>query len=315
LHASSFPVARVKLIQLRSLVEVARNDLNVTRAAAAMRVHQSVISRQVRALERHLGVELLVRNGKRVDGLTEPGESIVRVARRMLEDATNLSNIAGDYSGTSHGTLTVAATYTQARYALPPVIRRFSRRYPAVRLILRQGQPAHLAQLVRTGEADLCIGSVASTDRPGLATFDCYSMDLLVLTPPDHPLLEDGPLTLQALSRYPIITYAPHFAARAVLERAFAAASLVPTIASSAVDTDAIKAHVNGGPGVAVIAKVAYNPRRDQKLRAIDASHLFEPYTVHVGLRPNDGLRRYAYDFITLLAPHLTRNVVHSDGG
>jgi len=304
----------MKLEQLRSLVEIAENKLNVTRAAAAMRVHQSVISRQIRALERELGVELLVRKGKRVGGLTEPGQSIMHLARRMLEDAGSVSRIAGEHSGKGHGTLTVATTHTQARYALPPVIKRFSRKYPQVRLILRQGNPAQLAEMVRKGEAELCIGSVAAADAFGLTTFDCYSMDHVVLTPPEHPLLQAQRLSLKALARYPIVTYETHFLSRALIERAFRKARLTPKIALSAIDTDIIKAYVGLGLGVAVVAKVAYDRRRDRDLRMIEAGHLFEPYMVHLGIRANDNLKRHTYDFIELFAPHLTRDAVSRQG-
>ena len=234
----------------------------------------------------------------------------MHVARRMLKDAGSVSRIAGEYSGKSHPTLNVAATLTQARYVLPSVIKRFRRAHPSVRLELRQGNPVELAELVRRGEAELCIGSVPAPEASGLATFACYSMDLVVLTPPDHPLLQCQPLTLKALAGYPIVTHEAQFMSRVALDRAFRDVGLAPRIALSAIDTDIIKAHASLGLGVAVVPKVTYERRRDRGLRVIDAGHLFEPYVVHLGFRPRDGLRRYAFDFIEMFAPHLSKEII-----
>jgi LysR family cys regulon transcriptional activator len=80
----------------------------------------------------------------------------------------------------------------------------------------------------------------------------------------------------------------------------------------NAIDTDVIKAYVELGLGVAIVAKPAFDARRDRNLRAIDASHLFESNTVYLGFRRNNYLRRYALDFIEMLVPQLNRKVVQS---
>ena len=64
------------------------------------------------------------------------------------------------------------------------------------------------------------------------------------------------------------------------------------------------------GLGVGILAKMAFDAKRDDHLRAIDASHLFEPSTTRIGLRRNAYLRSYVYDFIELFAPQLTRTIV-----
>src|SRR5215213_2040435 len=196
----------MKLEQLRLIVEIARHDYNVSRAAETLGAPQPAVSRQLKALERELGLDLFVRSQNRLRGPTQPGREILEVARRMIDDAATLSKIARDFSDAGRGRLTIATTHTQARYALPPLIRRFAERYPAVEVMIRQASPAEILELVRMGDADVCIGS-ESAGGTDLLMFPCYKMQRVVLTPPDHPLLAVRRLTLETLARFPIITY------------------------------------------------------------------------------------------------------------
>ncbi|OGA05444.1 MAG: transcriptional regulator CysB [Betaproteobacteria bacterium RIFCSPLOWO2_02_64_14] len=297
----------MRLEQLRALREIVEQGCNVSRAAQALNAAQPALSRQLRSLERELGVAIFARNRKRLLGLTPPGAAIVEIARRMLDDAANLGKVVAEFAADSMGNLTVATTHTQARYALPAVIRRFAQRYPQVRLMLRQGNPAEIMELVRTGEADLCIGSDSAAASGELAFFACHELQRVVLVPRGHPLPGKRRLTLDALVQYPIITYDTPFIGRSRLVQAFRARGLTPNIVLSAADTDVIKAYVESGLGVAIIAGMAFNARRDRTLRAIDASHLFEPNTIYLGIRRNDFVRGYTFDFIELFAPHLKR--------
>jgi LysR family transcriptional regulator, cys regulon transcriptional activator len=300
----------MKIEQLRTLVEIVRHGYSVSRAAMALHTPQPAVSRQLRALERELGIDIFRRNPKRLLGLTQPGAAVMEVAERILADTKNLAKIAHDFSQQHSGSFTIATTHTQARYALPRVLQKFSQRYPDVELMLRQGTPAEIVELVRLGEADLCIGSEASEDAEGLAAFACYDMQRIVLTPPGHPLLKVRKLTLEKLAAYPIITYDAPFIGRSRLVHAFHERGLKPKIVLSAIDTDVIKAYVELGLGIAIVAELAYDRARDRSLRAMTARHLFEPNTIHLAVRRNDYLREYVYDFISLYAPHLTRERV-----
>jgi LysR family cys regulon transcriptional activator len=268
------------------------------------------VSRQLAALERELGVDVFVRERKRLRGPTQPGAAIIVVAERVLADVAKMAKIARDFHDEETGTLTIATTHTQARYALPPLIETFTKRHPSVQVMIRQGSPEEIVTLVRAGEADVCIGSDASKDASELALFPCYEMRRIVVTPPDHPLLAAKRLTLETLVRYPIITYDAPFIGRSKLVRSFAERGLKPRIVLSAIDTDVIKAYVERGLGVAVIASLAFDPQRDTRLRARDASHLFESNTIHLGVRRNDYLRSYVLDFIEMYAPKVSRERV-----
>ncbi|MGH8664078.1 MAG: LysR substrate-binding domain-containing protein, partial [Burkholderiales bacterium] len=271
----------MRLAQLKTIAAIVRNDLSVSRAAEALNMPQPAVSRQLRAFERELGVDIFVRKQKRLRGLTRPGQAIVEIARRMLEDAAKIGKIGRDFCDEESGTLTVATTHTQARYALPGIAEHFLRRYPKVRLMLRQGAPAEVNQLVASGEADICIGSESEGENSGLVLFECYSMIRIVLVPRDHPLLKVQRLTLEALARYPIITYDAPFVGRSRIVKAFGARGLFPDIFLSSVDSDVIKAYVERGLGIAIVASLAYDASRDTRLRAMDASHLFEPNTIY----------------------------------
>lgn len=300
----------MRLQQLECLCEIVKQGLSVSGAAAALRTSQPAVSRQLRALERELGVEIFVRSHKRLTGITAPGQDVIAAARRMLDDAEHLLNIGRDSTTAQTGTLIVATTHTQARHALPQVVRRFTTRYPEVEITIRQGSPVAAADMVRSGQADIAIASEAPAHSRDLVLLPAYRLERIVLTPPRHPLLRTKRLTLERLARYPIITYDETFVGRSRVVRAFEAKGLKPRIVLSAIDTDVIKTYVENGIGIAIVAKMAFDARRDRGLRAMDARHLFEPNTIYVTLRRNGYLRRYALDFIEWFAPHLRHDVV-----
>ena len=300
----------MKLQQLRYICEVARHNLNLSNAAEALFTSQPGISKQIRSLEEELGVDIFVRHGKRVVAVTEPGKAILEIAQRMLKDAENLRQVGEEFTEEDKGHLTIATTHTQARYALPHVIQRFTKRYPGVRLSLRQGSPTQISELVTSGEADIAIATEAIELYEDLVMLPCYEWNRCVLVPPGHPLLKAKKLTLEAIVSFPIITYDFAFTGRSRINQAFADKGLTPNVVLTAIDADVIKTYVELGLGIGIVAMMAYDPKRDTHLRAMDASHLFEPSTTRIGIRKNSYLRGYTYEFIEMFAPHLTRKVV-----
>ena len=300
----------MKLQQLRYVCEVARRGLNVSAAAQALHTSQPGISKRIRELEQELGVEIYVRNGKRITALTEPGRAVVAIAERMLTDAANLKRAGEDYASRNLGTLTIATTHTQARYALPKPVTAFKRRYPKVQLVIHQGNPTQICEQVVAGEADLCVATEQIAEYPGLVALPCYQWNRCVVVPPKHPLLKIQPLTLEAIAGYPIVTYDYAFANRSLVSRAFEQRGLALDVVLTAFDADVIKTYVELGLGVGILAKMAFDPKRDRSLRAIDASHLFPSSTTRLGIKRGAYLRRFAFDFIELFAPRLSREVV-----
>jgi len=300
----------MKLQQLRYLCEVANQGLNLSKAAESLHTSQPGISKQISLLESELGVDIFVRNGKRVVKITPPGQAIIEIAERMLRDAKNLKQVGQEFTNEASGSLTIATTHTQARYALPPAIKRFTARYPKVKLILRQGSPTQIAELVTSGEADIAIATEAIELFRELVTMPCYQWNRCIITPPRHPLLKLGKLTLEAIVQYPIITYDFAFTGRTKINQAFETKGLTPNVILTAIDADVIKTYVELGLGIGILAQMAFDPKRDKHLRAIDASHLFEPSTTRIGITRNSYLRGYVYDFIGMFVPHLNHTVI-----
>jgi len=300
----------MKLQQLRYLCEVANQGLNLSKAAEILHTSQPGISKQIRLLENELGVDIFVRNGKRVVETTPPGRAILEIAERMLRDAKNLKQVGQEFANEASGSLTIATTHTQARYALPSAIQHFTARYPRVRLVLRQGNPTQIAELVTSGVADIAIATEAIELFSELVMLPCYQWNRCVIVPPRHPLLKLKELTLEAIAEHPIITYDFAFTGRSKINQAFDAKGLVPNVVLTAIDADVIKTYVELGLGIGILAQMAFEPSRDRHLRAIDASHLFEPSTTRIGISRNSYLRKYVYDFIEMFAPHLDRATV-----
>lgn len=298
--------------QLRIVRETVRRNFNLTEAAAALFTSQSGVSKHIKDLEDELGVELFVRKGKRLLGLTEPGRELAQIVDRMLLDARNLKALADQFRGRDEGRLTVATTHTQARYALPRVVVQFRRLFPKVHLALHQGSPGEIASMLQAGEADVGVATEALGAVPELASFPYYSWHHALVVPRGHPLAGVPTLSLEALAEHPLITYHEGFTGRERVDRAFAAAGLSPEVAMSALDADVIKTYVALGLGVGIVASMAYDAERDCHLQRIDASHLFEANLTRIALRRGRCLRGYAYRFIELCSPGLTEGVVRA---
>ncbi|MCC7134954.1 MAG: HTH-type transcriptional regulator CysB [Nitrosomonas sp.] len=297
------------LQQLRYLREIARQGLNLSRAAEKLNTSQPGISRQIQLLEKELGVEIFTRHGKRIASITQPGQAILSIAEKMLQDANNLRKIGEEFGDKESGSLIIATTHTQARYVLPDVIKRFIKYYPKIRLTLRQGSPLEIATWVAAGEADIAIATEAIELFDELIMLPCYQWNRSIVVPPQHPLLTGGELTLRAIAQYNIVTYDFAFTGRSKINQAFEAEGLKPNVALTAIDADVIKTYVEIGLGVGILASMAFDSQRDSGLRAIDAAHLFEPSTTRIGISRNCYIRNYIYDFIEMFAPHLSKQV------
>jgi LysR family cys regulon transcriptional activator len=300
----------MKLQQLRFLATVAQSELNITAAAARLYTTQPAVSKQLRQLEDELGFKIFVRHGRALSKVTAPGERVIECAVRVLREVQNIKGISTDFKDDSSGTLSIGTTHTQARYVLPSVIKQFRERYPKVQFNLLQGTSEQIAEMARTGRIDLAIatGSNALFDR--FALLPCYRWHRQVIVPRGHPLASKEPLTLEELGEHPIVTYSFSFSGPSSLTDAFAAHNIRPNIALAARDADVIKTYVRLGVGVGIVANMAIDPIEDADLAVLEAGHLFPTHTSWVGFDRSSLLRKYMYDFIGLLAPHLTRRVI-----
>jgi LysR family cys regulon transcriptional activator len=300
--------------QLRSVRETVRQGFNLTTVADALHTSQPGVSRQIRELEDELGIEIFVRAGKRLTGLTSPGATVLPIIERLLQECNNLKQAGDDFASAGRGVLTIAATHSQARYSLPPAVRDFSKTHPDVSLRMHQGSPKQVAELLLAGEADIAVATEAIADYPDLVALPGGSWTHCVIVPQNHALAESTRqgqrLTLARLADFPIITYEPGFTGRSHIDEAFRLQGLSFNLVLAAMDADVIKTYVELGMGAGIIAGMAYDAARDAHLCAIDAGDLFASSTNRLALRRGSFLRSYVYDFIQGFSASLTREVV-----
>ena len=193
--------------QLQYAVAIARHGLSVTQAASALGTSQPAISRALKALERELGFDLFVREGRAFSRITPQGARVLEYATRALAEIDSLKAVAADLNQDSRGTLSIATTHTQARYVLPPVVQAFRERYPDVELHLHQGTSEQIAEMVATDRVQLAIATGSDGLFPGLVLLPVYRWHRQVIVPKHHPLAASKKLTLAELAKYPLVTY------------------------------------------------------------------------------------------------------------
>ena len=296
--------------QLRSVRETVRCGFNLSEAAVVLEASQSGVSRQIRDLENELGILLFKRSGKRLTGLTSPGDHLLPIIERVLDDSLNLRQAGQDFLAREEGLLSIAATHSQARYALPAAVQEFRLRFPGVRLHLHQGTPRQIAQMLLDGEVDVGIATELPQNHPQLAAISCRCWTHLVVAPAGHPLLTEAPLTIEKLARHPLITYDSGLTGRSRIDEAFARHGLSPDIVLAAMDADVIKTYVELGVGVGIVADLAYDAVRDRRLRALEAGHLFGANRTQLAVRRGGHLRGYIHAFIDAFAPGMAREAI-----
>ncbi|MEL7400608.1 MAG: HTH-type transcriptional regulator CysB, partial [Pseudomonadota bacterium] len=299
----------MKLQQLRYIWEVAHHDLNVSATAQVLYTSQPGISKQIRLLEDELGVEIFARSGKHLTRITPAGEAILQVAGEILRKVESIKQVAQEFSDESKGSLSIATTHTQARYALPGVIESFMQKYPEVSLHMHQGTPMQISEMAANGTTDFAIATEALELFSDLIMMPCYRWNRSILVPRNHPLAQNPRPSLEQIAAYPLVTYVFGFTGRSKLDEAFKSRGLTPRVAFTAADADVIKTYVRLGVGIGIVASMAINKDVDSDLVAIDASHLFAPSVTQIGFRKGTFLRGYMYDFIQAFAPHLTREL------
>ncbi len=290
--------------QLKIIREAARQDYNLTEVANMLFTSQSGVSRHIRELEEELGIEIFIRRGKRLLGMTEPGKALLVIAERILNEASSVRRLADLFTNEDSGVLTIATTHTQARYSLPVVIKAFRGLFPEVRLELIQGTPQEIESLLHSGAADIGIASERLSTDPSMVAYPWFRWYHSLLVPPGHPLIQSNPLTLDDISRWPLITYRQGITGRSRIDEAFARRGLNPDIVLSAQDSDVVKTYVELGLGIGLVASQACVG--EDQLVHLNTQHLFDTNTVWLGLRRGQLQRNYVWRFIEICNPALS---------
>lgn len=304
----------MNLKQLRFIVEVSKSDLNISKAAEKLYTAQPGMSKQIRALEDELGVQIFARSGKVLTHITPIGEQVIALAEDMLAKKHAIKQAVIEHTHPNEGRLSIATTHTQARYVLPPVIQKIKKKFPDVALQMHQGSPMQISETVVSGKADFAIATEALHLYKDLLMLPCYHWNRSLLVRPEHPLaktyLAKKEVTIKQLAQYPLVTYVHGFTGRSELDIAYNRENLKPKIVFTATDADVIKTYVRLGLGVGVLASMAYETEADADLICIPAGHLFASSSTKIGFRKSTYLRGYMYDFIQDFAPHLTKSKV-----
>ena len=304
----------MKLQQLRYLAAIVENDLNITAAAERLHTSQPGVSKQLKQLEDELGFPIFLRQGRTLTRITPAGKRVIERSLRILREVQSIKRLAQEQRGDGRGTLSIGTTHTQARYVLPPVIRKFRERYPQVELHLHQGTSEQIADFAARDRIDFAINTGSQELFTNLVLLPCYRWHRRIVVPQGHPLAKESKVTIEMLAKYPIVTYVFGFSGPSSLQQIFARAGLTPHVALTARDADVIKTYVRLGLGVGVVASMAIDPREDADLVSIDAAHLFPAHLTWTGFHQGALLRGYMYDFLQLLAPHLTKRLVDRAG-
>jgi LysR family cys regulon transcriptional activator len=297
----------MKLQQLKYMLAIVDNGLNITAAAEKLYTSQPGVSKQLKLLEEELGLQLFTRKGKSLGGITAAGQQVIDRARLIMSEVDNIRSLASDFYHEEEGTLSIATTHTQARYVLPDVIREVRDRYPKVSLNLHQGTSEQIADMVAANEIDFAIATGSHELFGDLLLVPSYHWDRKIVVPKSHALAElDRKLTLADIAEHPLVTYVFSFGGQSSLKRAFAEQGLEPDVVFTARDADVIKTYVRMGLGVGIVASMAEDCDDKKDLTALDAEGLFPRSTTWIGFRKDIVLRRYMLDFVQLFAPHIS---------
>ena len=298
----------MNLHQFRFVQEAVRRNLNLTETAKALFTSQPGISKAILELEEELGIDLFVRHGKRLRRVTEPGQEVLKGIDVILREVANMKRIGEEYSKQDAGTLSIAATHTQARYVLPEPVAQLRRRFPKVQVSLHQGSPDQVVQMLLDGTADIGLATESLSEPEDLVSLPCYEWEHVIVMRAEDPLAEVEKITLEQLANETLISYHPSFTGRKRIDAAFAQRRLKPNIALEAIDSDVIKTYVKSGLGVGIVAEMAV---RDDppggELAHRPAGHLFGSNVTRVAFRRGAYLRGYVLTFAELLSDRLTR--------
>ena len=301
----------MNLHQFRFVQEAVRRDLNLTETAKALFTSQPGVSKAILELEDELGVDIFARHGKRLRRITEPGEHVLKAIEIIMREVGNLKRIGEEFSKQDSGTLSIATTHSQARYFLPEPVAQLRKRFPKVNIVLHQGSPAQVAQMLQEEVADIGIATEAIGDVDDLVSLPCYEWQHALVMPAGHRLMQLERISLEELAREPLVSYHPSFSGRTLVDQAFAARHLKPNIVLEAIDADVIKTYVRLGLGVGILAEIAVRddlPGGDLVSRPV--GHLFGQSITRVAFKRGAYLRNFVYSFAEMLSDRLTRALI-----
>lgn len=302
----------MKFSQWRAALEVLNQNLNVSESAKRLFVSQSVISKQIRALEAELGVQIFERSGKRFVGTTRAGEKLLNMANQMMKDAHNIERAAREFSGDS-GAIRLAATHSSLNSFLPAIFKTFKEKHAQTELLVQEGTSLEIAQQVASAEVDLGVLLSLYFNHPHLVALPFLEIPFVLIAHPNFPkleLLNPMPFQLENLNYFPLIL--PHITLdfREKIEKVFHYYHLKPKIIMDSLNTNTMKTWVLNQFGLAILPENSLNENEKEQFKIFNIASFFPKIQARLLIRKGSFLRRAEYNFIQLFAPHFNIHFV-----
>lgn len=241
--------------QLLYFVAVAETR-HFTRAAEQVHVSQPSLSQQVRALEKELGAELFSRARGNI-ALTDAGEALLPLARRILADADTARIEVQELAQLRRGRIRLGATPSVCTGLLPEVLRAFHDRHPGIQLLLEEGGSHDLVRELARGALDLAIVVLPlPSPSPALTTVELLREDLVVVSSPDGRGFGGRSVRVADLQRERLVMFRHGYDLRELTVAACRAEGFEPEFAVEGGEMDAVLGFVRAGLGVAVVPRM-----------------------------------------------------------
>ena len=286
--ATSREARRNRLQNLRSFCYAAQFG-SVSKAAELASLSQPTVSLQIQALEKEFKTALFQRRGPKIS-LTPDGQALYELARPLVEGIDALpSALLAHRQGLATGRLTIAAGESTILYILPAFLREFAGGHPGVEIRLHNVTGREGLKLLRNDAVDFAVGSLIEV--PDDITYHpTFSYDPVLITPLDHPLTKLPRVTINDVSRYPLILPPQHLTTWRVVDYVFHKHRLSYRVALEAGGWEVIKKYVELGLGVSVVTGVCLTGK--EALAAIPFNRYFPKRTYGIVLRKGKLLLR-----------------------
>ena len=239
--------------QLLYFVAVAETR-HFTRAAERVHVAQPSLSQQIKALERELGAELFSRARGNIT-LTDAGETLLPLARRILADADTARLEVQELAQLRRGRVRLGATPSVCTGLLPEVLRTFHTAHPGIELLIEESGSLDLVRELARGALDLALIVLPlPPSAPALTTVELLTEDLVVVSAADRPAPGGGAaLTIQGLREEPMVMFRHGYDLRELTVTACRAEGFEPVFTVEGGEMDAVLGFVRAGLGIAVV--------------------------------------------------------------
>ena len=246
----------MELRQLRQFVAVAETQ-SFRRAAERLCMAQPPLSVAIRKLEQEIGIALFARSSRGVR-LTAPGEAALEAARKCLHESEEVASVAKAVASGEAGRLRIGFIGSVSFGLMPRLVQSFGRRYPNVRLHLREATNRELLSWVEDQTIDIGFVRVP-TARPASVQFQLIQKDVFCAAlPAQHPLARKKSVSLKELGMQPFIGYTPSRVGglNAAVAQIFEQAGITPSVAQEAVQVQTVIGLVESGLGVALVPSI-----------------------------------------------------------